>query len=64
MAKVSRSTSFKGAQLCIECNTITEVTKDETRVYNLNKVLKEWDGVENVSITIKKEDDLPEDGDQ
>lgn len=61
MAKLSRSTSFKGAVICKEDMTITEYLKDNTKVYSLNKLISDWDGVEGISLTIKQDDEIPSD---
>lgn len=59
MAKVSKSMSFKNAVIDLENNTITEFTKDDTKVYGLRDVLKTWDGIEGISVSIKQEDEMP-----
>ena len=59
MAKVSKSMSFKNAVIDLENNTITEFTKDDTKVYGLGDVLKTWDGIEGISVSIKQEDEMP-----
>ena len=48
-------------QELIEDETVTEYTKDETRTYNIRKILKDWDQVDGVSITIKQDDEVPAD---
>ena len=42
--------------------TITEIGKDFEKVYSLENVLTEWDGVEGLAISIKLSDEIPEDG--
>lgn len=61
MAKVSKSASFKNAVINKEDMTITEYTKDDTKVYSLEKLLADWDGIECISLTIKQDDELPAD---
>ena len=61
MAKISKSISLKNATITLGDMSITEVTKDNTRVYDLEKLLKEWDGIEGVSLTIKQDDEIPAD---
>lgn len=61
MAKISKSISLKNATITLGDMSITEVTKDDTRVYDLEKLLKEWDGIEGVSLTIKQDDEIPAD---
>ena len=45
----------------LEDGTVTEYTKDETRTYNIRKILEDWDQVDGVSITIKQDDEVPAD---
>ena len=59
MAKISKSMSFKNAVINLEENTITEITKDYTKTYELRDVLETWNGIEGISISIKQEDELP-----
>jgi hypothetical protein len=62
MAKESRQISFKNAVICVEDNTITEYLKDETKVYDLKKVLSDWNGIEGINFTLKQEDDVVPNG--
>ena len=41
--------------------TITEFTKDDTKVYDLKKVLQDWDNIDGISLTIKQDNDVPAD---
>lgn len=61
MAKVSKSTAFKGAVINKEDMTITEFTKEDSRTYSLEKLLDEWNGIEGISLTIKQDDEIPAD---
>ena len=61
MAKASKSIAFKNAVIDKEEGTITEFTKDDTKVYSLEKLIEDWDGIEGISIVIKKDDDVPAD---
>ena len=61
MAKASKSIAFKSAVIDKAEGTITEFTKDDTKVYSLDKVIEEWDGIEGISLTIKQDDDVPAD---
>ena len=61
MAKASKSIAFKNAVIDKAEGTITEFTKDDTKVYSLDKVIEEWDQVEGISLTIKQDDDVPAD---
>ena len=57
MAKDIRTVSFKNAVIDIDDNTITEYMKDGEEIHSLKKLLEDWDGIENISLTIKKEND-------
>ena len=41
--------------------TFTEFTKDDTKVYSIEKLLEDWDKIEGISLTIKQDDDVPAD---
>jgi len=40
---------------------IIETLKDETKTYKLSKILREWNGVDGINITFKKDDELDSD---
>lgn len=61
MAKKTKSIAFKNATINIDDMTITEVTKDDTKVYDLKKVLQDWDNIDGISLTIKQDNDVPAD---
>lgn len=61
MAKASKSIAFKNATIDKSEMTITEITKDDTKVYSLDKLIEDWDGIEGISIIIKKDADVPAD---
>ena len=61
MAKASKSIAFKNAVIDKDEMTITEFTKDDTKVYSLNQVIEDWDGIEGISLTIKQDNDVPAD---
>lgn len=61
MAKSSKSTSFISAVISKGDMTITEYKKDTTKVYNLDKLLSDWDGVEGITLTIKQDNEIPAD---
>lgn len=61
MAKASKSIAFKNAVIDKAEGTITEFTKDDTKVYSIEKLLEDWDQVEGISLTIKQDDDVPAD---
>lgn len=59
--KRTKSIPLKNATISLEDGTVTEYTKDETRTYNIRKILEDWDQVDGVSITIKQDDEVPAD---
>lgn len=61
MAKTSKSIAFKNATIDKAEGTITEFTKDDTKVYSIEKLLEDWDQIEGISLTIKQDDDVPAD---
>lgn len=61
MAKASKSIAFKNATIDKAEGTITEFTKDDTKVYSIEKLLEDWDQIEGISLTIKQDDDVPAD---
>ena len=63
MAKISKSLSFKNAEISKDDMTITEYFKDGISVYKINTILEEWENVKGLSITIRQDDELPSDGD-
>lgn len=62
MAKSSKSITFKSAEIDYEADVITETTRDETRVYSLSSLLKSWDKIQGISLSIKLDEEMPEDG--
>lgn len=56
--KKSSSCSFKNCTIDIEKMTVTEYTKDDQYVFDLNKVLSEWSGIDGLSISIKKDEEI------
>lgn len=62
MAKKSKSISFKNATICIADGTITEYFRDESKTYSIEKLLKEWDGIDGISLSVKLDEDAPVDG--
>lgn len=60
MAKSTKSNSFSKAVINVDDDTITEYLKDDdVRTYSLSGLLKDWNGVEGISITIKKDTEIP-----
>ena len=61
MAKKTKSIAFKNAVINKEDGTITEYTKDDMKIYLIDKLLEDWDGVEGISLTIKQDNEIPSD---
>lgn len=61
MAKISKSASFKCATINTADMTITEYSKEETKVYGLEKLLQDWNGIDGISLTIKQDNEIPTD---
>ena len=61
MAKTVKKVSFSKGLISREGSElmITEIGKDDTKTYNLNKVIDEFVGQEGVSLTISIDDDIP-----
>lgn len=62
MSKRQESESYSKATITFDEDDnilITEYMKDETLEYSLTKVLKEWEGIENITLSIKKEAQRP-----
>lgn len=51
----SNSITIKNATIDMENMTITEVNKDDQYMFDIKDVLGDFDGVEGVSLTIKKD---------
>lgn len=61
MAKTVKKVSFSKGLISREGSElmITEIGKDDTKTYNLNKVIDEFVGQEGVNLTISIDDDIP-----
>ena len=59
MAKSCRSEKFSKCTIDREDGTITEYLKDTTNVYKIDDLLTRWNGIENVSISISTDDEIP-----
>lgn len=59
MAKKSMSISFKNATIDYNKDLITELpSKDVVNFYKLSDILKQWDNIEGVNISFKKDDEI------
>lgn len=65
MARTTRRTSFVKGTITRENGEliITEVLKDDTKVYNLDRAIDEYLGLEGVSVTISVDDVVPAEDD-
>lgn len=65
MARTTRRTSFVKGTITRENGEliITEVSKDDTKVYNLDRAIDEYLGLEAVSVTISVDDVVPAEDD-
>lgn len=62
MADFERRERFENAVIDMKDLTITEFTDSETRCYDLMSLLKRWDGVVGIALTIERKVPLPSDG--
>jgi hypothetical protein len=58
MAKKANSTKYEKATINVEDMTITEFLKDDTKEHNILDVLREWDNVDNITITFAKNSEV------
>ena len=61
MAKITKAVSLKNAEINMEDMTITETTKDDIKVYSLDKLLADLNHIRGISLTIKQDNDIPDD---
>lgn len=61
MSMVVKSESFENAIIDTSDMTITEYDTDSVRTYSLLGLLKRWDGVVGVTLTIRRSIQLPPD---
>ena len=62
MASVVKSENFENATIDINDMTITEYGRDDTKSYSLFELLKRWDGIPNITLSVRKIETLPPDG--
>lgn len=58
MAKETNTLKFTKATICIKDMTITEYLKDETKTHNIFEILKPWDDVRDVDITLTRDEEV------
>jgi hypothetical protein len=58
MAKKNSTETYSKATINVAEGTITEYLKDETNVYRISDILDNWNCVEGVTLTIKKDDTI------
>ena len=59
MAKFNRTVTYTKAVIDKDAGTITEYLKDAENVYYIENILEAWNGVTGITITIKKDEELP-----
>ncbi len=55
LAKKTKSISFTNATICLEDMTIEEMKKDSVLISSLDELLKDWDGVQGITLTIRQD---------
>ena len=58
LAKLQKKISFKNALIDSENDVIYEIGKDNTKSYKLSTILKEWSGIDGLSVSFSKDDEL------
>lgn len=59
---MTKKVVYKNATISVKDNEIREIDKNEERSFQLNEVLKEWDGVEGITLTINLNNNVDENG--
>ena len=59
MAFTEKCEQYKNAVLDLSDNTLTEFERDDVRVYSIEEILKRWDGIRGIVLTIERRVDLP-----
>ena len=52
-----KSVSFRNATIDVENMKITEYTKDDQYEFSLLEILSEWDKLDGITLTIRKENE-------
>lgn len=60
MAKRKMSVSFKNATIDISNMTITEITKDDMKVYSLKDILSQFSDIDSVSLSVSTDEEISE----
>lgn len=58
MAKTQSGFKTTNAMIDYEQKKIVETTKEGVNVFYIDKILKEWDGIEGISLTISLNKDV------
>ena len=61
MAKKTRAFKATNAMIDREKMLLVEFTKDGQNVYNLNKILQDWNGVDGITFSITLNEDIEPD---
>lgn len=59
MAFIEKCEQYKNATIDLSDNTLTEYGRDDVRVYSIEEILKRWDGVPDIVLTIERRVDIP-----
>lgn len=59
MAKENITQTFSNITIDTNDMTLTEYKKDVTNVYKILDVLKQWEGIKDVTLTIKRDSEVP-----
>jgi len=59
MAFTEKREQYKNAVLDLSDRTLTEFGCDDVRVYCIEEILKRWDGVPNIVLTIEQRVSIP-----
>lgn len=59
MAKKNSGETYNKATIDKEAGTITEyLPKEEVNVYSINDLIDRWNGIEGITLSIKKDDTI------
>jgi len=59
LAKENITQTFSNITIDTNDMTLTEYKKDVTNVYKILDVLKQWEGIKDVTLTIKRDSEVP-----
>lgn len=62
MAYTDRCERFSNATIDVKDMTITEYTDDSVRTFSILEILKRWDGVSGIRLSIRHSNPITEEG--